>query len=466
MLKTASKAQKPISVGILSLGCPKTLVDSELALGRLDSARFSVTSDISHCDVAVLNTCSFIQEAKQESIDKIIELVELKKAGQIKGLVVLGCLFQRYSKTLQKEFKEVDAFVGTGEYDKIESVFSELARRKKIYRTNTKPIIALGSPGYVYSAENSRVALTPVHFRYVKISEGCDHICTFCSIPSFRGKHRSRPVSDIVKEIEKLAAEGAKEVILTGQDTSFYGRDLTGKYILPELLNELNSIRGIKWIRVLYLYPSCVNLSMIQAIAKLPKVCNYLDMPLQHISDPMLLAMKRGVTKERTLRLVEQIRKEVPGVAIRTTFIVGFPGETDRDFNELLEFMHETKFERLGVFQYSQEDGTPAGVMKNQIPEKVKQERFKQAMQLQQKISLENNQKWIGRELDILVDGASQDYPNMFQGRSQMDAPDVDGIVYLRPSSKTKKLNLKPGDFVKAKVAAANEYDLTADLIS
>jgi len=466
MIKTIAKSQKPISVGMLSLGCPKTLVDSELVLGKLNPDQFKITTNMTDCDVAVLNTCTFIQEAKQESIDKIIELVELKKAGRIKGLVVLGCLFQRYSKTLQKEFREVDAFLGTGEYDKIETVFSELAQRKKLYKTNSqKPIISIGSPGYVYSAENPRVALTPKHFRYVKISEGCDHICTFCSIPSFRGKHRSRPIHDIVKEIEQLAEDGAREVILTGQDTSFYGRDLTGKYILPELLKELNKIDGIEWLRVLYLYPSCVNEAMIQAIADLPKVCNYLDMPLQHISERMLLAMKRGVAKDRTLRLINQIRKTIPGVAIRTTFIVGFPGETDRDFDELLEFMSDTRFERLGIFTYSQEDGTPAGDMGEQVPEEVKRERFDRAMQLQQTISRKNNQKLIGRDFNILVDGQSDDGSGIFYGRSEMDAPDVDGMVYLHSTKGPKHPKIKPGDFVRARVTDAKEYDLTAELI-
>ena len=466
----SESAQKKISVGMLSLGCPKTLVDSELVLGKLGEHRLAPS--ITDCDVAILNTCSFIQDAKQESIDKILQLIELKKEGRIKALIVLGCLVQRYPRELQKEFQEIDAFVGTGEYNRIPEIVNRIALKKKRavsgeeplkHRAVKQPLTAIGDPGYIYQGGQKRISLTPAHFRYVKISEGCDHVCTFCAIPSFRGKHRSRPIHDVIREVTSLAEQGAKEIILTGQDTTYYGLDLNGKLLLPELLRELNQIDKLKWIRLLYAYPSCVNENLMRAIGSLKKVCHYLDMPLQHISDPILRRMKRGITKARTMRIIRQFRELVPDLAIRTTFIVGFPGETELQFRELLQFIDEMRFERLGIFTFSQEDGTPSAQMNGQVPEAVKRKRFDSAMQLQQQVSRAHNEKWRGQEIDVMVDEPDPDDTSLYLARTYMDAPEVDGLVHL---SVPKSREVQPGDIVRAVVVGALDYDLTATVVS
>ncbi len=463
------KSRKP-SVGMLSLGCPKTLVDSELILGQLDAHKYRMAPQIADCDIAFLNTCAFIEDSKKESIDRILELIELKKEGHIKALVVLGCLVQRYPDELMKQLKEVNVFLGTGEYGKIKEVTDQLAKElgfadvgeeKNISGEYFEPFTSVGRPGFMYDSSHRRVALTPKHFRYIKVSEGCDHHCSFCTIPSFRGKHRSRPIEDIIREANILAKEGTKEIVLTGQDTTHYGKDFSGKFLLPDLLQALSQISGIEWIRILYAYPLFVNDKLIEAIANTPKVCHYLDMPLQHISDSILKSMKRGVGKAPTVNLVKRLRVGVPDLSLRTTFIVGYPGETDAEFEELLEFMNDFKFERLGVFTYSQEEDTPAGEMPNQIEKKIKQKRFVRAMELQQKISKENNDKLLGKELKVLIDQESDGTPHTYLGRSYMDAPEVDGMVLVR--SGTRKL--KPGDFVNAKINGALEYDLTAELV-
>ncbi|PIQ87231.1 MAG: 30S ribosomal protein S12 methylthiotransferase RimO [Candidatus Omnitrophica bacterium CG11_big_fil_rev_8_21_14_0_20_45_26] len=462
-------AGRQISVGMLSLGCPKTLVDSELVLGQLNRQQYKFAESVADCDIAFLNTCAFIEDSKQESIDRILELVELKKTGHVRAIVVLGCLFQRYPDVLSREFKEVDAFVGTGDYAKIPAVIERI-RQKFLKSENgiskTKPFIPfteIGRPGFMYTAQQNRIALTPNHFRYVKVSEGCDHQCSFCTIPSFRGKHRSRPIDDIVREVKTLASVGAKEIVLTGQDTTHFGKDYSGEFLLPKLLQELNQIEGIEWIRILYAYPIFVGQKLINAIAALPKVCHYLDMPLQHISDDILKSMRRGVGKDRTVQLVQKIRKAVPDMALRTTFIVGYPGETDKHFEELLDFMQESMFERLGIFMYSQEEDTPAALLEAQIPKTVKQERFDRAMQLQQEISHANNQKWLGKRLQVMIDEPSNDEKNVFIGRTFMDAPEVDGLVFVRVSANQQ---LQPGQFVPVLVTGSQAYDLTADLVA
>ena len=471
VIKMETDMRKKISVGMLSLGCPKTLVDSELVLGRLDRNRYAISESAADCDIALLNTCAFIEDSKQESIDRILELIELKKEGKIKALVVLGCLVQRYPDVLQKEFKQVNAFLGTGEYAKIEEVVEKLS--VEVLKENGdgyvekegrryEPFTSIGRPGYLYGATDARIALTPPHFRYVKISEGCDHHCSFCTIPSFRGRHRSRPMDDVVKEVEELARGGCKEVVLTGQDTTHYGKDYSGQFLLPDLLSRLNKIAGIEWIRILYAYPLFVNDRLIDAIATIPKVCHYLDMPLQHISDGILQSMKRGVGKARTVDLIRKLRTAIPDLAIRTTLIVGYPGETGEQFDELLQFMSEAKFERLGIFTYSQEEETPAGEMPNQIPKRIKEKRFQQAMELQQEISKKNNEKWIGHATRVLIDERSDEEPNLYRGRTYMDAPEVDGNVLVKLPAARK---LSPGDLIHVKITGALEYDLTADLI-
>lgn len=447
-MKTAPKPpsiSNNVRIGMLSLGCPKTLVDSETILGKLQG--YQLVNSVVDCDVALLNTCAFIEDAQHESVDRILELIELKKEKKIKAVVVMGCLVQRYPKELQKELQEVDAFIGSGDYHKIPEIVDKITQGDKVFSVH--------SPGYLATAAESRVALTPHHYRYIKISEGCDHICTFCTIPSFRGKHRSRSIEDVVKEASVLIAQGAKEIILTGQDTSYFGRDLSGQFLLPELLNQLDQLPHEFWIRLLYVYPSCVTNELIQSIAKLNHVCKYLDMPLQHASDPMLLAMKRGITKRKTYDLIRKFRDEVNGLAIRTTFIVGFPGETDKDFEELLDFMRDICFDRLGIFSYSQEAGTPSAKMPGQIPDKIKRERLDRAMTLQQEISLKNNSSLMGKTLDILIDEPDEENSKGWKGRSYMDAPEVDGTVLVHSEKE-----LKTGKFYPVKITEFKEYDL------
>ncbi len=439
-------------IGMMSLGCSKTLVDSEHILGKLDPSRYIIVGSADECDVVLLNTCTFIQDAQKESIDRMLELLALKKSGKIDAVIVMGCMVQRFPEDLQTQLKDVDAFIGSGEYARIPEVMESVTRGKKVSAI-------VGEAGYLATSEERRVALTPLHYRFLKISEGCDHICTFCTIPSFRGKHRSRTISDVVAEARSLVKAGAREIILTGQDTTYFGRDLTGDFLLPELLRELNKVDGIEWIRLLYAYPSCVTDDLMRAMRDSEKVCHYLDMPLQHASDAMLLAMKRGITQRRTLDLIKKFRETVPGLAIRTTFIVGFPGETEKDFEELLAFMEQVRFERAGVFTYSREEGTPSAAMKNQVPEKTKKQRLERAMLLQQKISQENNMKMLGKKLRVLVEEKAQERPGFWRGRSYQDAPDVDASVFVKSTA-----SLKPGDFCDVTITSAEAYDLVGKI--
>lgn len=432
---------------MMSLGCPKTLVDSELILGKLDPAHYQIVPTVTDCDVALLNTCSFIRDAQKESVDRILELVQLKKEKKIRAIVVMGCLVQEFPGDLKKEIKEVDAFVGSGEYHKIPEIVKKVTSGKKVF--------SVGTPGYLYTSGEARVALTPRHYRYVKISEGCDHECTFCTIPTFRGKHRSRPVEDIVIEAKRLIQEGARELILTGQDTSYFGRDFSGKFLLPELLRSLDSLENLEWIRLLYVYPSCLTQELMKAIRDSSRVCHYLDMPLQHASDSMLRAMRRGITKRRTLDLIRQFRDTVPDLAIRTTFIVGFPGETEKDFKELLAFMKEIKFERLGIFKYSREEGSQAAKLPDQIAEEIKEDRYHCAMQLQQGIARKKTRSWIGKTIKVVIEEKDSKVPGQWIGRSFMDAPEVDASVQV-----LSKKTLTLGQFYSVPITAVKDYDL------
>jgi ribosomal protein S12 methylthiotransferase len=440
-------------VGLLSLGCPKTLVDSELILGKLDPERYDLVSNITECDVALLNTCAFIHDAQEESIDQILRLIDLKREGTIKKVVVVGCLVQRFAPELQKELKEVDAFVGSGEYAKIPEIVERVTRGEQVAE--------LGVPGYLYTSGERRVSLTPPYFRYLKVSEGCDHSCSFCVIPSFRGRHRSRRLEDIVEEAKRLVGEGARELVLTGQDTTFFGYDLEGRYLLPQLLKSLNQIRDLRWIRILYAYPSLVTDELIDSIASLEKVCHYLDLPLQHVSDRILKSMRRGTTRESTRRLIRKLRERIPDIAIRTTFIVGYPGEGEGEYQEILEFMQEASFERLGIFTYSPEEGSLAAGLPGQVSEKVKEKRLESAMLLQQTVSRENNRRLLGRSLEVLVEKPSDEDPEVWAGRTYMDAPEVDGTVFLKPGPRA----LHPGDFVEARITETREYDLIGEVL-
>lgn len=448
---------RKLRVGMLSLGCPKTLVDSELVLGKLDPERYTLTSTVRDCDIALVNTCAFIQESQEESVEQILRLIELKEEGEIQKIIVLGCLVQRFARELQKELKEVDAFVGSGEYEKIPEVVEKVVRGEDVFQ--------VGLPGYLYTSGERRVSLSPHSWRYLKVSEGCDHTCSFCVIPSFRGKHRSRPLEDVVREAEKLVAEGARELILTGQDTTFFGYDLEGRYLLPELLRRLNAIQGVHWIRILYAYPSLVTDELIEAVASCDKVCHYLDMPLQHVNDRVLKSMRRGTTRESTRRLIAKLRREIPDLAVRTTFIVGYPGETEKEFEELLKFMEEARFERLGIFTYSREDGSLAAKLPGQVPEKMKTKRLEQGMLLQQKIAWENNRRLAGKTLEVLVEEKGE-RPGLWMGRTYRDAPEVDGTVSFLISPKSQTVRVQPGKFVEVRITGTREYDLTGELVT
>ncbi len=443
--------QPSIRIGLISLGCPKTLVDSETILGTLQDAHFEIAKHISESDIVLLNTCGFIKDAQQESIDALLHLIELKKQKKILGLIVVGCLVQRYPKELEKEFREVDAFIGSGDYEKVVPIVRKvLAGQKQV---------SVHRAGYLAHAEESRVSLTPKFYRYLKISEGCNHTCSFCVIPNLRGKFRSRRIPDLVKEAGMLAQQGARELILIGQDITKFGYDYAKKPLLPELLERLEAIHDIRWIRLLYAYPSSVTEPMIQAIARSTKICHYLDLPLQHINDRILKSMRRGISKKKTAALIQKLRDAIPDLVIRTSFIVGFPGETEKEFDELLEFMSRMKFERLGIFKYSQEKGSAAAAMPKQIPERVKEKRFHQAMQLQQTIAREVNRSALGTTLEVLVEGRPVGMSKLWSGRSYRDAPEIDGNVLIE-TNKT----LRSGRFYSVKIKETKEYDLVGQI--
>ncbi len=415
-------------VGMINLGCARNLVDSQHMLGRLKKNGHRLV-DINDCDVAIVNTCSFIEDARKESIDVILDLVELKKQGKLKKVIVAGCLAQRYGLELAQEFKEVDAFLGTPALDKI------------------------NNPEQVY--------LTPSHFAYVKICESCFNKCSFCAIPNIKGKFSSRAIETILAQVKALDEKGVKEINIVGQDITAYGIDIYKKKSLARLLREMASgLKNIQWIRLLYAFPAHVDDELIEVIASEPKICRYIDLPLQHISDPMLKGMNRGITKEATRNLIRTIRKKVPGGSLRTTFIVGFPGETEQDFTELLQFVKETRFERAGVFVYSREEGTPAYGYPNQVPEKIKKERLDILMREQREIAKAVEARFLGERLKVLIDEKQNGTEGVYLGRSEFDAPEVDGLVYVHSSKK-----LKPGDFVEVTVTDSYEYDLTAEVL-
>lgn len=414
--------EKKLRIGILSLGCPRNLVDSENILGRLRNKGFPLV-DIEQADVAIINTCSFIKDAKVESIDAILEAIDLKKQGKIKKIIVYGCLVQRYEDELARNLPEVDAFIGR----------VSLNHAKDICR------------------------ITPLHYAYLKICEGCVNNCSFCIIPKIKGRFSSLEERTILEKVEFFNKERISELNIIGQDISGYGLDLYRKRSLPVLLKKIVSqADNIGWIRLLYLYPHPIVYKVVDFMRSEPKICRYIDLPLQHINTRVLKLMQRRGSKGEILRLIEGIRKNIPNAAIRTTFIVGFPSETDKEFKELLDFVSQVRFERLGVFIYSPEEGTRACHFKKQIPQRIKVERFNAIMSLQQKISSEYNQKFLGRDIKVLIDEALPDY---YLGRTEHDAPEVDGSVHVR-----SKKRLKPGDFVQVKIDGALEYDLTGEV--
>ncbi len=416
-------------VGIINLGCARNLVDSQMILGRLKKNGHRIV-DVQHSDIAIVNTCSFIEESRRESIDTILDLLELKREGKIKKVIVAGCLAQRYGKELTQEFKEVDAFVGT-------------------------PTLSKDGVPVQYS-------LTPKHFAYVKICESCFNQCSFCAIPHIKGKFSSRTVESIVAEVKALDRRGVQEINLIGQDITAYGMDLYRTKSLARLLKEIvRETETIRWIRLLYAFPAHMTDELIDTIANEEKICNYIDMPLQHISDHLLTDMHRSISRQQTLDLIEKLRTKIPAGSLRTTFIVGFPGETDEDFAQLLSFVKDTRFERAGVFIYSREEGTSAYDFPQQISESVKKKRLDILMRTQQKISQEIHQKFLGKRLPVMIEEKQKNEDNVYLGRTEYDAPEVDGLVYVR-ASKT----LNPGDFVQVEITDTYEYDLAGEFLT
>jgi ribosomal protein S12 methylthiotransferase len=439
------------TVHFVSLGCPKNLVDSEVLLGRLVLDDFAVCERAEDADIIVVNTCGFLEASRQESLAVIREACGWKKKGRASGVVVAGCLAQRDRDALVAMLPDVDAFLGIMGEDRIAALCEDLARRVRARRAKAPARNQIERNDRKCSADVGRLRLTPRHTAYVKISEGCDNVCTFCIIPKIRGRHRSKPVEMVVEEVSELAADGAKEINLIAQDTTSYGKDLYGAFELPRLLREVAAVPGVRWVRLMYAYPTFFDDAMIDALAGTPGVLPYVDMPLQHISDRMLAAMKRNITKAETLDLVRRLRERVPGLVLRTTFIVGFPGETEEDFEELLAFVREAKFDRAGAFRFSPERGTPAARYEGQVPDPVKEERYDRLMREQQRVAFEAQKKWLGREVEVLVDGKKG---RRTVGRTYGDAPDIDGAIYLSGKG------LSAGDLVVARVTRAEGYDL------
>ncbi|MCM1325918.1 MAG: 30S ribosomal protein S12 methylthiotransferase RimO [Bacteroidales bacterium] len=434
----------------VSLGCDKNLVDSEMMLGMLQERGFTFTDDENDADVIVVNTCCFIQDAKEESINTLLELGELRRSGKIKALIAAGCLAQRYREELRREMPEVDAIVGTNAIDSIVTAVEEvLAGRGRNYcrDIHANPVTA-----------EKRILTTGGHYAYLKIAEGCDKHCTYCIIPKVRGSYRSIPMETLLREAEKLAADGVKELILVAQETTLYGIDLYGQKRLPELLHKLAQIAGIYWIRILYCYPEEITDELIESIASEPKVCHYLDIPIQHASDAVLKRMGRR-TGEKELRcMIKKLRERIPDICLRTTLISGFPGETQEDFEELYRFVNEMEFDRLGVFTYSKEEDTPAADMPDQIEEAVKESRRDELMELQQAIAFEKAEDMIGKVLTVMVEGKAAD-EDIYVTRTYRDAPNVDGYLFLNTSA-----NLMTGDLVTVQVTDSNEYDLIGEI--
>lgn len=434
-MKTKSVRHK---VNIITLGCSKNLVDSEVLMGQLRAANVEVVHESDEpSDVVVVNTCGFINDAKEESIDTILRYAEAKKAGLVGKVYVMGCLSQRYRKDLEAELLDVDGFYGVND---LPGILKEL--------------------GVDYRKElvGERLLTTPRHYAYLKISEGCNKKCSFCAIPLIRGKHVSRPMEELVHEASVLAANGVKELILIAQDLTYYGYDLYKERILASLLENLSEIEGIEWIRLHYAYPSDFPIDIADAMSINPKVCNYLDIPLQHISDPLLRSMNRGVTREKTYRLLNTIREKNPGISIRTTLIVGYPYETQEHFEELKAFVKEQRFDRLGVFMYSPEEKTSAFYLHDAVPDEVKKERMEEIMAIQQEISLEKNQEKVGREFKVLIDRVEGD---LYVGRSEYDSPEVDNEILIN-----SKEELLTGNFYRVKINRADFFDLYGNVIN
>lgn len=466
-----------LKIGFVSLGCPKNLVDAEVMLGLAEREGHEITSDADGADVLVVNTCAFIDRAKQESIDTILEMAELKKQAPGRRLIVTGCLAERFRDELVREIPEIDAVLGTGEVPRIVEALggpradagsAAQAAPMAFYRRDpgrapeaspAAPVFGLDLPTYIYDAETPRRLATPGHYAYVKIAEGCDYKCAFCIIPKMRGHYRSRPAGSIVQEAASLAARGVKEVLLISQDTTFYGIDRGERGALAQLLRQLDEVEALTWIRLLYLYPTTITDDVIDAIAESAKVCKYIDLPLQHASDAMLRRMKRPGTRASYEKLLNRIRDRLPGVTLRTTFIVGFPGETEDDVAELLSFVGDVGFDHLGVFTYSHEEGTSAFDLPDDVPAEVKEERRGRVMALQQGIVTRRHRGRIGERARLLVDGPSPEHELVLRGRLEGQAPEIDAAVFLTDADPEA---LRPGTLVDVEIVGAEGYDLVA----
>ena len=441
-----------MNILFVSLGCDKNLVDSEVMLGLLANHGHQMVDSEEDADVIVVNTCCFINDAKEESIQTILEMAEYKKTGSIKALIVTGCLAQRYKQEIMDEIEEVDAVLGTTSYDKIVEVIDEALQGHKS--------LELTDIDALPTVESKRLVTTGGHFAYLKIAEGCDKHCTYCIIPKIRGNFRSVPMERLIKEARDLVEQGVKEIILVAQETTLYGVDLYGKKSLHVLLKELCKIGGLRWIRILYCYPEEITDELIQVIKEEDKICNYLDIPIQHASDGVLKRMGRRTSKQQLIDTVNKLREEIPDIALRTTLITGFPGETEEQHEELMEFVDEMEFDRLGVFTYSPEEDTPAATMPDQIEESVKEDRQAELMELQQEIAFDLAERMIGKEVIVMFEGKVAN-ENVYVGRTYMDAPNVDGLIFVETNEE-----LMSGDFAKVRITGALEYDLIGELIS
>ncbi len=439
-------------VSLVSLGCPKNLVDAEVMLGCLAKEGFEVTTDEREADIIIVNTCSFIKEAKQESVDTILDLADRKHDARCRLLVVTGCLPQRYQEELAKELPEVDIFVGTGDYPRIAEIITER-------RETSEQLRYTGDPNFIYDEELPRLKSSPHYSAYLKIAEGCSNCCSYCVIPSLRGAFRSRPLAKLLEEARCLVAGGAREINLIAQDITGYGRDLANGTSLERLIDELAKLDELRWIRLLYSYPDGITDGLIELIKREDKVCNYLDIPLQHISDPVLRRMNRRSSEAEIRGLIGRLRAEIPDITLRTSLIVGFPGETDEDFKNLLHFVEEAQFDRLGVFCYSREEGTPAAEMPDQVSERIKRERYKKLMRAQARVSFKRNRRLVDTVEQVIVEGYSEETELLLRGRTSRQAPDIDGQVYITAG------NAQVGDIVNLRITDSSDYDLIGEIV-
>ena len=449
-----------MKLGLISLGCPKNLVDSEVMLGIIEKYHIEITNDPEAAEIIIVNTCGFIESAKQESIDTILSMAAYKTEGCCRYLIVTGCLAQRYAQELFQDMPEVDAIVGTNVYKDIAQVIERVMQGQRVLHlseTDFEKINLEGLQDKEWNLPDPRKLTTPPYMAYLKIAEGCDNFCSFCAIPLIRGRYTSKPYEQVMAEARELVERGVKELIVIAQDTTRYGQDLYGKLRLAELLHDLNALPGLKWIRVLYSYPNTFTDELIEAYATLPKVCHYVDLPLQHASDRLLHVMRRRDKLSETKKLLKKLRERIPDIVIRTTFIVGFPGETEEDFAILKEFVTEQKFENAGVFQYSQEENTVAATLPEQIPEETKQERYDELMAIQAGISEDVHRSMEDRELEVVVEGYESEEENLVAARSYREAPDIDGSIFVENAP-----GLNPGDFIRVRIEQGFAYEVVA----